>query len=134
MHLLYILIYPHAPIASTRSNIQNRPLPMVTNPIYEGSPVYETVDQHLKCLTMERPHTPTTPTTPTSTDHLFIESPYAITTIDPSYTTQISQPFPEPENYTIMISAGHKSVSRSESDDVRYVQEPGSINIANTEW
>ncbi len=104
---------------------------MVTNPIYAGSPVYETVDQHLKSLSMERPHTPTTPT---STDHLLIECPYAITTIDPSYTTQISQPFPEPENYTIMISAGHKSVSRLESGDVRYVQEPGSMNIANTEW
>ncbi len=112
---------------------------MVTNPIYDGSPIYETVDRHLKNLSMDRPQTPTTPTTPTSLYPLLIETPYAetpytVTTVEQGYTIQERQPFPEPDNYTIMISARPKSSSGSEADDVRYVQEPGSVNNSGGQW
>ncbi len=124
-----ILTHTRKHTFTASSQIQNRPLPMVTNPIYEGSPIYETVDHHLKSLNMERPQTPTTPTS------IYPLIPYTVTTVEQSYSTQEPQPFPEPDNYTIMISASRpKSVSGSEGEDVRYVPEPGSSNNSSEQW
>ena len=125
---------------SRKSDIQNKSLPMVTNPIYEGSPVYETVGLQLNSL--ERPRTPTTPT---STEPLLNESPYTgTTTVDPSYTTHSVQPFPtENDNYTVMLSPGRSKVATVRQDsnpaadqDVRYVPEPvsSSMIITSSDW
>ena len=105
---------------------------MITNPIYEGSPVYETVGQHLSSL--ERPRTPTTPTSTA----LLIESPYTDTaTVNPVHTHTL-QPFPmENDNYTIMISPGRTKTTMTQDSnpdqDVRYVPEPSSV-VISSDW
>ena len=131
---------------SQRPDPQNRPLPMVTNPIYEGA-VYETLDLRLNSLagnTFERPKTPTTPTS--STAPLILESPYAITNLAPSYAeinpqSKVNQ-FSTSEldnSYTVMTPAGvaNKGIPAEPMEsnldqDVRYAREPVSVSIPVT--
>lgn len=112
---------------------------MVTNPIYEGQSVYETIDPHFRQIsfTSSASFPPPTPTT----SRPLIESPYAHSQVDPSYASpQTHLPFPAPsmeDGYTIMTSAG--GVSKIESDSgesnldrevsevARYVPEPSML-------
>ena len=106
---------------------------MVTNPIYEGQPVYETIDPRFRTIPP--------PSTPTNSRPL-IESPYSNSTVDPSYAYPHEQTLPFPpspeEAYTVMNSAGglgktfsdtvgESSLDRDSSEVDRYVPEPSMI-------
>ena len=106
---------------------------MVTNPIYQGQPVYETIDPRFRTIPP--------PPTPTSS-HLIKESPYSNSTVDPSYAYPHEQTLPFPpsleEAYTVVNSAGglgktfsdtlgESSLARDSSKVDRYVSEPSMI-------
>lgn len=137
-------------IEAQSTNLQNRPLPMVANPIYEGA-VYETLDLHLKDLfsnkSLERPSPPTTPTS--SNAPLILETPYAVTTLDPNYEIINSRakvhlyPVNDIENYTTMSSASRTNNKDTQPDPpvsnleqpVRYAREPGtSASVTVSDW
>ncbi len=115
---------------------------MVTNPIYEGQPIYETVDPRFR--TISNP-LPPPPLPNTSCPPIAVESPYNNSNIDPDYaylqTRSPSFPPPLHEEYTIMTSAGalgkmvHSSgesnLDRDISEVDRYVPQPSTLNLVS---
>lgn len=111
---------------------------MVTNPIYEGQSVYETIDPHFRPISFTSSHS-LPPPTPTSSRPL-IESPYAHSQVDPSYASPQLQSMEE--EYTVMSSAAggftkvsslsqdsnlESNLDRRSSDMARYVPEPSML-------
>lgn len=116
---------------------------MVTNPIYEGQSVYETIDPQFRTISFNSSNSLPGPPTPTSARPL-IESPYAHSLVDPAYATAQPNlsPFPSgptvmEEGYTVMTSAGGlgKTVSdygesdldQKITDNARYAPEPSMV-------
>lgn len=111
---------------------------MVTNPIYEGQSVYETIDPRFSLTSSFS----IPPPAPTSARPL-IESPYAHTQVDPSYASPDPSfpPSTMEEAYTLMASAGRSGKQSPDSDDsnlesnldhrpsevARYVPEPSLL-------
>lgn len=105
---------------------------MVTNPIYEGQSVYETIDPHFRPISFTSGHS-LPPPTPTSSRPL-IESPYSHTQVDPNYASPHFAPSME-EDYTVMSSAGglcsktleyagESNLDQQPSEMARYVPDP----------
>lgn len=114
---------------------------MVTNPIYEGQSVYETIDPQFRAVSFSSSGSIPGPPTPTSMRPL-IESPYAHSQVDPSYASAHPNlaPFPPvimEEGYTVMTSAGglgkanpdfgESNLDQSTPDNSRYVPEPCTV-------
>ncbi len=115
--------------------------PMVTNPIYEGQSVYETIDPRFRAISFTSSNSVPGPPTPTSARPV-IESPYSHTQVDPAYASAQpkSSPFPPAimeEGYTVMTSAGglgkvipdyeESNLDQTPPDNSRYVPEPSMV-------
>ena len=116
--------------------------PMVTNPIYEGQSVYETIDPQFRALSFTSSTSMPSPPTPTSARPL-IESPYAHCQVDPAYATAHPanpsdfSPALMEEGYTVMASAGglgkmvsdyeESNLDHKTSDSARYAPEPSMV-------
>lgn len=89
--------------------------PMVTNPIYEGQSVYETIDPRFRPISLTSSFSipPPAPTT----SRPVMESPYAHTQVDPSYASPPPFPPSMEEAYTIMASTGGFGKRSPDSDD-----------------
>lgn len=113
---------------------------MVTNPIYEGQSVYETIDPNFRSISFMSSNS-LPPPTPTSTRPI-MESPYAHSQVEPNYAHPQLNPLafpstPMEEGYTIMASAsqlekmvsdtGESDLDRKTSDVVRYAPEPSMM-------
>lgn len=106
---------------------------MVTNPIYEGQSLYETIDPRFRPISFTS-STSLPPPTPTST-RLILESPYS----NPQHQSHpLSFPPPVVEDgYTVMASAGglgktisdsgESNLDREPSEMARYVPEPSML-------
>ena len=114
---------------------------MVTNPIYEGQSVYETIDPQFRAVDFTSSNSIPGPPTPTSLRPV-IESPYAHSQVDPAYASAHPNlsPFPPAimeEGYTVMTSAGglgkgisdygESNLDQSTPDNSRYVPEPSMV-------
>lgn len=122
----------HTESAVYRTGCQQKS-PMVTNPIYEGQSVYETIDPNFSPINLTS-STSLPPPTPTSIRPI-LESPYAHTQVDPAY----AHPPPHPrtfveDGYTVMASAGglgkglpDSGESNLDSEVARYVPDPSML-------
>ena len=107
--------------------------PMVTNPIYEGQSVYETIDPHFRQLSFTS--STSLPPPPTPTYPPIVESPYAHTQVDPAYAHPPPHPIaPAEDGYTVMASAGglgkemaDLGESNLDSSVARYVPDPSML-------